>query len=122
MPVWARTHTDNLPMPMTTVTRTLLAAALLALALMTGCSPEVGDSCLTATECGTAGICDTSSPDGYCTITPCSPNSCPQEAVCVEFENSETYCMRRCESNGDCRSGYACRDDIGPVKFCYIAP
>lgn len=97
-----------------------LIIAVFSVLTLAACAPEVGDECATSAECGTVGFCDTSSPGGYCTQTPCETNSCPDESVCVPFENDQTYCMRRCSNNGDCRSGYTCRDDIGPVKFCYI--
>ncbi len=100
----------------------LMATLMLVTMLAAACSPEVGDECGSSQECGTIGLCDTASPGGYCTQTPCETNSCPIEAVCVEFENEQTYCMKRCSANGDCRSGYICRDDLGPVKFCGVAP
>ena len=100
----------------------VLCLSLVALVgLLSACSSEVGDACVTAQECPAGAICDTTAPDGYCTISPCEPNSCPQESVCVEFENDLSYCMARCETNEDCREGYTCRTDIGPVKFCYVA-
>ncbi len=116
---------DHPKQPMTltaTLRSSLIVMALCLSATLAGCSAQVGDACLTSQECGTAGLCDTSSPDGYCTQTPCSPNGCPDEAVCVEFEGDQTFCMLRCEVDGDCRQGYACRADRGPIKFCYIQP
>lgn len=100
----------------------LLLAATTALLLVTAvaCSPSIGDSCETSQQCNTGAICDTTAPDGYCTQTPCTANSCPDEAACVEFDNDATYCMLRCESDGDCRDGYTCRTDRGPLAFCYI--
>jgi hypothetical protein len=85
-----------------------------------GCDRLIGDACVTGQECATGAICDTAAPGGYCTQTPCFTNGCPDEAVCVEFEDRTTYCMLRCEADGDCRDGYTCRDDVGPAKFCYI--
>ena len=102
--------------------RTALLAFILSfgISVFAGCSPQIGDACLTSQECGTSGLCDTSSPDGYCTATPCSTNSCPEEAACITFDNEQTFCMLRCESDEDCRSGYKCRSDRGPTNFCYI--
>ncbi len=103
--------------------RTVLVVMGLVGALLcaTGCTPQVGDSCLTSQECGTGALCDTSAPDGYCTVTPCGPDAaCPEESSCVEFENDQPYCMLRCDSDGDCRDGYKCRNDVGSIKFCYI--
>lgn len=92
-----------------------------------GCKPEIGDECSVSTDCSNAGerLCDTTLPGGYCTIFNCEPGTCPDEAVCVAFKNSpssvcpdpqsgdrlrRTFCMRSCEGNGDCRSGYQCID------------
>src|SRR5262245_26278271 len=88
----------------------LLLCALLALGLL-ACAPEVGDDCKTALDCSSQGsrLCDRTQPGGYCTIRGCEPGTCPEEAVCVKFRPSEerlavTYCMRKCDDNGDCRS------------------
>jgi hypothetical protein len=112
-----------------------------------------------------------SSPGGYCTIQGCDYATCPDEAVCVRFfsgnftktcmnsdecsldelcavdghcaaRSSEVrYCMRTCDSDGDCRDGYECRNfelmkehggepvlapgevvDADAPKFCAAAP
>ena len=107
-----------MPEKLLTISSSWIAFAL-ALTLTVGCSPQIGDACLTSQECGTAGLCDTSSPEGYCTTSPCAPNACPEEAACITFENEQTFCMLRCDSDGDCREGYTCRSDRGPIKFCY---
>ena len=112
---------------------------VLALATASACQPSVGDTCTTATQCGTGQICDTSTTDGYCTMTPCRKGGCPAEATCVDFpalefagvtyDTENTYCMRTCNVTGDCRSGLTCRhdligkpDDIEGKAFCGIAP
>jgi len=155
-----------------------IVAMLLALAI--GCGKEIGDECVTPSDCSPNGDrqCDQSSRSGYCTIQGCDYNTCPEEAACVRFftgnfsnltcdpvtENAGTddcsldelcaltghcvprsaevrYCMRRCESDGDCRTGYECRDldlmiehggepvlapgagiDDSAPKFCAPAP
>lgn len=94
-----------------------------------GCRPQIGDSCVTATDCSAQGdrLCDTSQPDGYCTVFSCEPDTCAEEAVCVGFGLSldpacvvnstdprwkrfqRTFCMYACEEDGDCRDGYVCR-------------
>jgi hypothetical protein len=95
----------------------LLAVLFVCAAAAIGCKPEIGDSCKLSTDCSIQGdrLCDTSQPDGYCTIFNCDPDSCPSEAVCVSFHpNSERFarrfCVRHCEKNSDCRSGYVCTD------------
>lgn len=98
------------------------AALLLAGAfgpLGAGCSTEIGDECTSDAECGEGRVCDRASHAGYCTISPCGPNSCPENSVCVRFANDLTYCMGLCEHNDDCREGYTCIQDNGaPVPYC----
>lgn len=102
----------------------VLVGSLASLAL--GCNPKIGDDCSTSTDCSTNGdrLCDTTQPGGYCTMFNCEPDTCPEEAQCIAFDSTlspvcpdrvsarfeRTYCMRRCESNGDCRGGYECAD------------
>src|SRR5439155_19166710 len=55
------------------------------LALLFGCSKQIGDACVVPTDCSTAGDRDCSDPTaagGYCTIRGCDYNTCPSEAVC----------------------------------------
>jgi hypothetical protein len=106
--------------------RTLAIVALSALAAL-GCKPEIGDACQVSTDCSNVGdrLCDTTQPGGYCTIFNCEPGTCPEEAICIAFKTSasdacrdpqggtrleRTFCMRRCDENGDCRGGYDCQD------------
>ena len=93
--------------------RTLLA--LLALLAIGGCKPQVGDSCKLSTDCSVTGdrLCDTSQPDGYCTIFNCEPDTCPGDSVCVQFHPSSLrfqrrFCVASCGNPSDCRPGYAC--------------
>jgi hypothetical protein len=104
--------------------------------LIVGCAPKIGDHCSISTDCSANGdrLCDTTQPGGYCTIFNCEPNSCPEEAVCVAFNEKScpdttpaagdagvansvqsvrfqrTFCMLTCNGDGDCRSGYVCLD------------
>jgi hypothetical protein len=106
----------------------LLVVAQLALVLA-ACTPQIGDPCSVSTDCSATGdrLCDTTEPGGYCTIFNCEPGTCPDEAICVAFDTyissapgcnnpqtsprfERTFCMRKCESNSDCRSGYECFD------------
>jgi hypothetical protein len=106
--------------------RWALLVALSAL-LALGCKPEIGDECSVSTDCSNIGdrLCDTTQPGGYCTIFNCEPDTCPEEAICIGFDSSEsqvcqdpqggnrlqrTFCLRRCEGDGDCRGGYVCAD------------
>jgi hypothetical protein len=112
-----------------------LLCAIPLLALLAGCTPEIGDDCVTSLDCSQTGdrLCDISSPGGYCTIFNCEPDTCPEdEAVCVAFDYvldptcqaspglptnapewarfGRTFCMKACEENDDCREdeGYEC--------------
>lgn len=165
-----------------TVRATFVALAAAAALATAGCGHEIGDSCGINSDCTNDStdprVCDAFSPQGYCTIPGCDFDTCPDEAVCIQFftgsfsnrtcdpatEDVATdmcaideacaidghcvpraaevrYCMRRCDSDGDCRNGYECRDlqlmkDHGgqPVlapgevlgadlpKFCAAAP
>lgn len=102
---------------------------ILALSLLAaGCQPKIGDSCITNQDCSgeTQRLCDTSQPDGYCTIADCDPTTCPEdEAVCVSFNNVKStvgdcgtpvvpspyrrnFCMKYCNRDSDCREDYVC--------------
>ena len=88
---------------------------LLAGASALGCKPHIGDSCKLSTDCSVTGdrLCDTSQPDGYCTIFNCDPDTCPDDSICVEFHPGEKrlrrrFCLASCEKNSDCRQGYVC--------------
>ena len=95
--------------------RRLLQFGLPLLVVLVGCAPQIGDSCGSSGDCSVNGdrICDIAQPDGYCTVQACDPDTCPSEGTCVEWRydpdrTSETYCMKRCSSDGDCRDGYLC--------------
>jgi hypothetical protein len=118
------------------VLQAVIAASLLLAAL--GCKPEIGDKCDLDADCSNAGdrLCDRTQPGGYCTVFNCEPGTCPDEATCIGFRTTvsalatedgpvtgwtcsdpqqssrlqRAFCMRRCKSNGDCRSGYECLD------------
>ena len=83
-----------------------------------------------STDCSARGdrLCDTSQPDGYCTIFNCAGDGCPDNAACVLFDpavpgcgyndraggggsrSGRSFCIARCFSDGDCRDGYICVD------------
>jgi hypothetical protein len=88
---------------------------LLALAALTGaCAAEIGDECTNSTDCSPEGdrICDFAQTGGYCTIEGCSPDQCPDDALCVRFGDEprfeRRYCMAACSDGSDCRDGYTC--------------
>ena len=94
------------------------------------CTPAVGDSCSSSTDCSAAGDrqCDTAQPGGYCTVVSCGANACPGNAGCVAFQTNvsgcpytdrsiartaRSYCMKKCGDDGDCRDGYICAEPTG---------
>ena len=110
--------------------------ALVLLFGLAGCKPEIGDDCTLSTDCSSSGdrLCDTTMPRGYCTMTGCKAGSCPDEAICVAYQTGisavpacydpqdqarlqQTYCMRKCKKESDCRGAYDCvdvRDEDNP--------
>ncbi len=110
--------------------RALRGAALaLPLLFAVGCTPKIGNKCTVSTDCSQLGdrLCDTTQPDGYCTVFNCEPDTCPTDGdgVCVAFfpqldptcgavassqwpRFERTFCVRGCEDDSDCRSGYVC--------------
>jgi hypothetical protein len=112
----------------------LRGLAVLAWLGLAGCTPKIGHQCVLSTDCGTQGglVCDPTVPGGYCTLTNCQPNLCPDEAACVLFESNlpgcavndrngpmgartgESFCMEQCHKQSDCRAGYICADPRQP--------
>jgi hypothetical protein len=95
----------------------LLCSAIAACALG-ACAPEIGDECKTSLDCSSQGsrLCDRTQPHGYCTLRGCERGTCPEESVCVKFRPAQerlstTWCMAKCDDDGDCRTdeGYRCR-------------
>jgi hypothetical protein len=110
---------------------------VVSLGLVAGCAPKIGDHCSISTDCSANGdrLCDTTQPGGYCTVFNCEPNGCPDESVCVAFNEKScpdpshglataqavrfqrTFCMATCSSDGDCRGGYTCLDtSLDPAR------
>lgn len=102
------------------------------------CAAEIGDECTTSTDCSPDGnrICDFAQTGGYCTIKNCSPDSCPDDALCVRFGDEprfeRSYCMAACSGGSDCRDDYSCTSADGTVsvvidedrhgRYCAPAP
>jgi hypothetical protein len=106
----------------------LLLPLAAAAAVLSGCSPHIGDHCNLNTDCSIQGtlFCDTSQPNGYCTFFNCIPDSCQNNAVCVMLRPSvpgcpyddyqspartaRTMCLAPCSQDSDCRTseGYVC--------------
>lgn len=111
--------------------RTLPRLLIPGLALLcAACSPGVGDSCTSNSDCGAELICDRSQPGGSCTRTPCVRSGCPSNAVCVVYGDQVSYCMALCGPFSFCRTDYTCLEGVprtdgeGEVypAFCSPAP
>jgi len=114
----------------------LLAGTLIVAWALGGCTAVVGDACQIQTDCGQEMYCESSLPDGYCTVQDCESDGCPDEGVCVVFNqlyptasdgtaaeevaasSAISFCMKRCEGDVDCRDGYTCVEGHGPHPFC----
>src|SRR3954468_14654466 len=71
-----------------------LRLAAFALVALSACTPSIGDKCVLSTDCSSRGDrqCDTSQPDGYCTIFNCNGDGCPDKAACVLFNSAIPGC------------------------------
>jgi len=111
-----------------------LTLSCFAAVLLLGCQPSIGDHCVQSTDCATTGqrLCDTSQPNGYCTIFNCEPNACPDGSGCIAtniealgcaYDDrhapsrfSRQLCLKTCGQTSDCREseGYAC---VTPAQY-----
>jgi hypothetical protein len=105
--------------------RPVLAAVVLLAAASAGCGHNVGDNCRTNVDCSPAGdrFCDTSAPNGYCTIDSCDQTSCPDEAVCIRFltpvlNRPCTFDAAHPNSQSDCNAGERCVCDATTASGC----
>jgi len=113
--------------------RAVVLCGLVAALGLPACSPTIGSSCVQSTDCSVKGdrACDTSQPEGYCTVFGCGDQTCPNSAACVAFNvalpgcsyndyqaparTSRTLCLAHCQQDSDCRTseGYVCADPKG---------
>lgn len=76
--------------------------------------PSTGVACTQDTDCATGRFCLA---EGFCSTTAkCAQDSdcgsdslCLPEGLCVSRISERRYCEYSCGGNGDCRSGYVCR-------------
>jgi hypothetical protein len=92
----------------------IVIVSLLAAAVLPACRMNIGDACGNSSDCSITGDrqCDLAQPGGYCTVFSCDPDTCPQGA-CVEWRfvpsrTAETWCMKTCDNDGNCRNEYFC--------------
>lgn len=99
-----------------------LVAFVLA-AILTGCAPSIGDECESRGDCPSDAICDVTISGGYCTVPNCELGGCPEDSVCVIFDQNTRFCMAICEDASECRNGHDCRQDNNfegePFGYCY---
>jgi hypothetical protein len=120
--------------------RALALFGLVAALGLAACSPTIGSPCAQSSDCATQGnrVCDTSQPNGYCTVFGCGDNTCPDHAVCVSFNamlpgcgyndyqaparTSRTLCLEHCQSDSDCRvsDGYVCVDPMAAPLSAHV--
>ena len=93
----------------------------LALFALLGCARQIGDERASSIDCDTGHICDTLSEGGYCTIDDCEESGCPTGATCVVFENNDSFCMNRCLTTAECRSGYVCFAAENDLDYCRVS-
>lgn len=93
----------------------ILSLLMLLGSVVAGCQPDIGDSCGSSRDCSPTGErqCDLAQPGGYCTILGCDPDTCPDGTICVEWRfvpsrTAETWCMKPCSDDGNCRVAYLC--------------
>lgn len=96
----------------------LVISAVALLPLLAACGNKIGDSCSISSECSSQGdrLCDTTSPDGYCTIVGCDYDTCPSDSVCIRFfgvANTGRPCDPQTE---DIET-----DDCSPDELCSLS-
>ncbi len=97
---------------------------LVAICLMVttmGCVSIVGDSCTEDADCGTGLVCDASQPDGYCTRSSCKYDGCPDDGLCIAFNEDTSACVKPCLEDEDCRPEYMCVSVFGSHAFCGVS-
>ena len=99
-----------------------VALAIASLLIIAGCSPQIGDDCDNDSDCPSEASCDRSTRDGICTIKDCKPGDCPSESVCAQFGRHESYCLRSCSGDDDCRDDHSCIDDEElEISYCFVS-
>ena len=106
------------PHPLTRSPLCLFMMSVVGVFTFLACESEVGDPCVSSTQCAPGQLCDTASEEGYCTVRDCEEGECPSGSICVTFENLDRYCMATCASQSDCRDGYSCDTDIAAEPIC----
>lgn len=81
-----------------------------------------GAPCTQASDCsGTNAACLTDSqgwPNGYCSNSNCTADSCAAGAECFEMTSGNTYCLKTCSQKSDCPAAYACHSAGACIPGC----
>ena len=105
--------------------RALAAVALLSLSACGGIN--VGMPCAKADECEPGLQCATdNAPGGFCSrgcVEIGSAYECPASTRCTWMGGTTQICSPLCNSNGDCRVNYECKElaGSGGKKTCVTA-
>ena len=102
------------------VLQTLIMMLIMISVMMSfiACESQVGDPCVSSTQCAPGQLCDVNSAEGYCTVRDCEEGSCPEGSICVTFESLDRYCMATCAEADDCRDGYTCDEEVASTPVC----
>ena len=70
-------------------------------------------------ECA-GGYCIGEWSDDYCSAqtSACSKLSYDSDAICIDMSNGSSYCLKRCTSASQCRTGYVCTPDGACMPSC----
>ncbi len=74
----------------------------------------VGSACVTDKDCdpdGSIRCIGDGFPGGYCSQIDCKTGGCSADSECYILASGVRACLAKCESNADCRQGYACTDN-----------
>ena len=70
---------------------------------------NIGSPCATDNDCGLNKECSNELPGGYCTMQ-CGNliTQCPNDSFCWQIILDSGICLKKCESDLDCRNNYSC--------------
>ena len=100
-----------------------MRSLILVVLVATGCSKEIGDSCVVSSDCDPNGqrICDVSQKEGYCTIMGCDYSTCPEEAACIRFFSGSfenRLCDDGCSFDELCDINNHCVPRTAEARYC----
>lgn len=87
----------------------LALAMLMALglvALVSGCSGDIGDTCEYHSDCSERCVEGGDFPGGMCTYSCDDFQDCPGGTACIDRKDG--VCMMQCDEDRDCPGGYEC--------------